>query len=94
MNSEFSRIPLARRVQEIVLGIEFSYRAEQINYLLKPLVLVLKLVDRDTKPTMGYLYDAMEQAKLAIEQKSREKYGTYYRKLWKIIDLRWDNQLQ
>ncbi|RWR80105.1 WEB family-like protein [Cinnamomum micranthum f. kanehirae] len=30
---------------------------------------------------------------LRPEQRSREKYGTYYRKLWKIIDNQWDNQL-
>ena len=55
--------------------------------------MVLKLVDADTKPTMGFVYDAMDKAKLAIEQRSIVKYGTYYKKLWKIIDNRWDNQM-
>ncbi|RWR88754.1 Glutathione S-transferase 1 [Cinnamomum micranthum f. kanehirae] len=68
-------------------------RAERITDLLEPLVLVLKLVDADTKPTMGFVYDAMDRAKLAIEQRSKGKYGTYYKKLWKIIDNRWDNQM-
>ena len=35
----------------------------------------------------------MNRAKLAIKQRYREKYGTYYMMLWKIIDQRWDNQL-
>ena len=42
---------------------------------------------------MGFVYDAMDRAKLAIEQRSRGKYGTYYKKIWKIIDNRWDNQM-
>ncbi|RWR90996.1 putative methyltransferase [Cinnamomum micranthum f. kanehirae] len=53
----------------------------------------MKLVDADMKPTMGYVYDAMDRAKFVIEQSSRDKYGTYYRKVWRIIDHRWDNQL-
>ena len=93
VNSDFSRQPLARRVQQIVFGEDFWIRAERIIDLLEPLVLVLKLVDADTKPTMGFVYDAMDRAKLAIEQRSRRKYGTYYKKLWKIIDNRWDNQM-
>ncbi|RWR86259.1 hypothetical protein CKAN_01514800 [Cinnamomum micranthum f. kanehirae] len=67
--------------------------AERITYILEPLVRMLILVDADTKPTMGYVYDDMDRAKLVIEQGSRGKYGTYYRKLWKIIDHRWNNQL-
>ncbi|RWR76269.1 hypothetical protein CKAN_00470400 [Cinnamomum micranthum f. kanehirae] len=81
VNSEFSRMPSAHRVQKIVHGTELWYKSERITYLLEHLVLVLKLVDGDTKPTMGYVYDAMDRAKLAIEQRSGEKYGTYYRKL-------------
>ena len=93
VKSKFSRQPLARKVQQIVLGEDFWNRAERITDLLEPLVLVLKLVDADTKPTMGFVYDAMDRAKLAIEQRSRGKYGTYYKKIWKIIDNRWDNQM-
>ena len=72
---------------------DFWNRAERITDLLEPLVLVLKLVDADTKPTMGFVYDAMDRAKLAIEQRSRGKYETYYKKLWKIIVNQWNNQM-
>jgi len=86
VKSDFSHQSLAHREQQIVLGEDFWNRAERITNLLEPLVLVLKLVDADTKLTMGFVYDAMDRAKLAIEQRSRGKYGTYYKKLWKIID--------
>ena len=54
---------------------------------------VLNLVDADTKPRMGYAYDALDQAKLAIEQRCKAKYGAYYKILCKIIKHRWENQL-
>ena len=31
-----------------------------------PLIKVLRLVDGDDKPTMGFLHEAMERSKLAI----------------------------
>ena len=88
VNSDFSRKPLSRCAQEIVLSTKFWYRAKLITNSLEPLVLVLKVVVGVTKPTMGFMYDAIDRAKLAIEQRLREKYGTYYRKVWKIIDHR------
>ncbi|RWR88481.1 hypothetical protein CKAN_01749100 [Cinnamomum micranthum f. kanehirae] len=89
VNAYFSHQPLSRRVHKIALGTDLWYGAKHITYLLEPLVMVLKLVDADSKPTMVYVYDAVDRAKLAIEQISREKYRPYYRKLWKkllIID--------
>ncbi|RWR92086.1 hypothetical protein CKAN_02127900 [Cinnamomum micranthum f. kanehirae] len=56
----------------IVLGEDFWNRPERITDLLEPLVLVLKLVDADTKPTMGIVYDAMDRAKVQ-------------RKLWDLL---------
>ena len=67
VKSNFSRQPLARKVQQIVLGEDFWNRAERITDLLEPLVLVLKLVDADTKPTMGFVYDAMDRAKVPMK---------------------------
>ncbi|RWR87916.1 hypothetical protein CKAN_01688000 [Cinnamomum micranthum f. kanehirae] len=64
VNTDFSRQPLARRVPQIVLGKDFWNRAERIIDLLEHVVLVLKLVDGDSKPTMGFVYDAMDRAKV------------------------------
>ena len=92
MNSYFSRQPSARRIQQIILREDFWNKAERITDLLE-LVLVLKLVDGDTRRTMSFVYEAMDRAKHAIEQRSKAKHETYYNKLWKIIDNRWDNQM-
>ena len=54
-----------------------------------PLIKVLRLVDGDDKPTMGFLHEAMERSKLTIQADCR-----YYKKYWKIIDDRWGRQLK
>ncbi|XP_058181206.1 uncharacterized protein LOC131299638 [Rhododendron vialii] len=55
-------------VQQIVLDAKFW---NAIRYCLKgvlPLVKVLRLVDGDAKPAMGYIYEAMDRAKEQIEK--------------------------
>jgi len=51
-------------------------------------VKVLRLVDGDDKPTMGYIYEAMDRAKLSIRDNCR-----YFQRYWDIIDARWNFQL-
>ena len=64
---------------------------KKVSNLLKvyePLVRVLWLVDGDDKPTMGYIYEAMDRAKQAIMENVR-----YHEEYIKIIDRRWADQL-
>ncbi|WOH11920.1 hypothetical protein DCAR_0831416 [Daucus carota subsp. sativus] len=66
-----------------------------VVYSLKiatPLVKVLRLVDGERKPAMGYIYEAMDRAKEAI-QKSFNFNEKKYVEVFKIIDKRWDVQL-
>jgi hypothetical protein len=49
------------------------------------------MVDGD-KPTMGFIYEAMDQAKEAIKTTYGDKRQKYL-SLWKIIDDRWNEQL-
>ena len=79
-------------VQEIVFDTRFW---QAIRYCLKcvlPLVKVLRLVDGDAKPAMGYIYEAMDRAKEQIE-KNFNKVKRRYDAIWKIIDERWLLQL-
>ncbi|KAI8551034.1 hypothetical protein RHMOL_Rhmol06G0153500 [Rhododendron molle] len=65
------------------------------RYCLKgvlPLVKVLRLVDGDAKPAMGYIYEAMDRAKEQIEKKFN-KVKRRYATIWKIVDERWALQL-
>ncbi|VFQ97712.1 unnamed protein product [Cuscuta campestris] len=57
-----------------------------------PLIEVLRLIDGETKPAMGYIYKAMDRAKEAIAKNfgyQHEKYSRFF----DIIDERWEVQL-
>ena len=61
----------------------------------EPLVKVLRLVDSN-KPTMGYLYEAMDRAKEAIWDNYVAKGSHGFRRqmlLWDLIDTRWTRML-
>ncbi|MQL71227.1 hypothetical protein Taro_003545 [Colocasia esculenta] len=47
------------------------------------------MVDGDDKNDMGYLYEAMDRAKMKLQQSLPRD----YKKCWKIIDHRWHNTL-
>jgi hypothetical protein len=68
---------------------------EELCVVSEPLVKVLRLVDGE-KPTMGYLYEAMDRAKEAIyryyEDKGEEGF-TRRAEIWSVIDERWNNTL-
>ncbi|GJM91421.1 hypothetical protein PR202_ga07787 [Eleusine coracana subsp. coracana] len=82
-----------KEIASIVLGdSEFWDQCQHVVMVTEPLVRVLRLVDGDEKPCMGYLYEAMDKAKENIEKRLRNKpslYGPYIR----VIDARWDKQL-
>lgn len=74
-------------VCENVLDKSFWHRVDEVCKVMEPLVKVLKVVDQDKKPTMPYIYEAMDRAKRSIETIRNHK--TYI----KIIDSRWNRQL-
>jgi hypothetical protein len=41
--------------------------------VIEPLVQVLRMVDGDEKPSMGYLYEAMDKAKESIKKRLRNR---------------------
>ncbi|KAL0012283.1 hypothetical protein SO802_007391 [Lithocarpus litseifolius] len=66
-----------------------------VVYSLKvsgPIVRVLRLVDGEKRPAMGYIYEAMDRAKEAIEKSFNGK-EERYNEIFEIIDRRWDCQL-
>ncbi|XP_027907629.1 uncharacterized protein LOC114166942 [Vigna unguiculata] len=68
---------------------------KSIQYCLKcvtPLVKILRLVDGDSKPAMPYIYEAMDRAKEQIAANFKNE-KSRYKKVWKIIDTRWNLQL-
>ncbi|KAK5772862.1 hypothetical protein PVK06_049161 [Gossypium arboreum] len=54
--------------KKIVLGKDFWKKANDLIKVYEPLEKVLRLVDSDEKPTMGFIYEAIGRAKQAIQQ--------------------------
>ncbi|KAG8487093.1 hypothetical protein CXB51_020676 [Gossypium anomalum] len=61
----------AYEAKKIVLGKDFWKKANDLIKVYEPLVKVLRLVDSDEKPTMGFIYEAVDRAKRAIQQDCR-----------------------
>ncbi|KAL5580609.1 hypothetical protein UlMin_013051 [Ulmus minor] len=91
--SNYSRKAEGEKVMNIILADSEFWAA--IKYCLKsivPLVKVLRLVDGDAKPAMGYIFEAVDRAK---DQIARNYNGIqkHYKLIWDIIDERWALQL-
>lgn len=59
---------------------------------IKPLVMVLRMVDSEQFPPMGFIYESMDRAKEEIA-KNMGNDESKYKAIWDIIDARWDKQL-
>ncbi|CAH9120530.1 unnamed protein product [Cuscuta epithymum] len=60
--------------------------------LAGPLVKVLRTVEGERKPIMGYIYEAMDRVKETIAKTFGEKEDAY-KKTFEMIDERWQCQL-
>ncbi|XP_075673513.1 uncharacterized protein LOC142642941 isoform X3 [Castanea sativa] len=91
-HSKWAKEPTGQSVAQTILMPSFW---STIVYSIKvsgPLVRVLRLVDGEKKPAMGYIYKAMDQAKEAISLSFKER-EDQYREIFEIIDRRWECQL-
>lgn len=82
----------AKRAAEIVLMPSFWNDVISTLKAVRPLVHVLRLVNNEKKPVMGYIYEVMDRAKEAIKDSfkgNEEK----YKDIFAIIDRRWECQL-
>ncbi|KAG6648808.1 uncharacterized protein LOC122316382 [Carya illinoinensis] len=91
--SSYSKSNIGKEIAEIVLeDREFWAQCQFIVTISEPLVRVLRLVDGDEKPAMGYLYNAMEKAKENIKARLKNKVSAFMPFI-RVIDARWDKQL-
>uniref|UniRef100_A0A0R0HS56 BED-type domain-containing protein n=1 Tax=Glycine max TaxID=3847 RepID=A0A0R0HS56_SOYBN len=92
LKSKAAKEPKGKQATDVVLMPSFW---NDVVYALKamgPLVSVLRLVDNEKKPTMGFIYEAMDRAKEAIQRAFNNNEGKY-KDILAIIDKRWDCQL-
>ncbi|KAG6642712.1 hypothetical protein CIPAW_09G159500 [Carya illinoinensis] len=91
--SSHSKSIIGKEIVVIVLeDKEFWAQCQFIVKISEPLVHVLRLVDGDEKPAMGYLYDAMERPKENIKARCNNK-DSIFSPFTRFIDSRWDKQL-
>ncbi|KAI0526896.1 hypothetical protein KFK09_002489 [Dendrobium nobile] len=91
--SSWAKKQEGKHVKKIVMKDDSFWRST--NYALKttrPLVNVLRMVDGERAPAMGFIYEAMNRAKedIAKELGGQE---SAYKEIWDIIDEKWDRQL-
>ncbi|KAK1376692.1 hypothetical protein POM88_032936 [Heracleum sosnowskyi] len=92
ITSKYYKDPNGRRIASYVLMPSFWNNVICSLRVAGPLVHVLRLVDGEKKPLMGYIYEAMDRAKEPIA-KSFKRNVCRYQQFYDIIDKRWDVQL-
>lgn len=93
VDSNFASTVDGITVERIILGDVNFWKA--IKYCLScviPIYKVLRLMDGDVKPAMGYIYEAIDRAKQQIKE-NFHNVETRYKPIWDKIDLRWDMQI-
>ncbi|XP_031476352.1 uncharacterized protein LOC116247983 [Nymphaea colorata] len=84
--SSFAKLKEGKQVERLVATPKFWSKVDYAVRCTSPLVKALRLIDADDKPTMAYIYDAIDRAKLAIRDANG---GRYYKSIWRIIDDKW-----
>ncbi|XP_057779563.1 uncharacterized protein LOC130998147 [Salvia miltiorrhiza] len=82
-----------KEIKKIILSDQRFWRA--VQYALnttRPLVKVLRMVDGEQMPAMGFIYGAMDTTKEEIAKNVGGQLGDY-KEIWDIIDAKWENQL-
>ncbi|PNY02045.1 hypothetical protein L195_g025349 [Trifolium pratense] len=82
-----------KMVSAIVLDSSFWSNCFMIAKIMAPIIKLLKIVDGDERPSMGYVYDGMQRVKNSIENMFRNR-KTAYQPYTDIIMARWDKHLK
>ncbi|XP_075511905.1 uncharacterized protein LOC142547472 [Primulina tabacum] len=90
--SRFAKEAPDKRAAEVILMPSFWNMIVYAVQVGDPVVKVLRLVDGEKKPPMGYIYEAMDRAKEAIVASFDNKEDKY-KDIFAIIDHRWTIQL-
>ncbi|XP_028782171.1 uncharacterized protein LOC114738298 [Neltuma alba] len=93
LDSRYCRDQRAKDVTLIILDNKFWNDCKIIVEVVKPLVRLLRIVDSDDRPSLGYIYEGMYRARKAIKSTFMNK-KTLYKPYTRIIKRRWDTQLR
>ncbi|XP_010244177.1 PREDICTED: uncharacterized protein LOC104588069 [Nelumbo nucifera] len=91
--SSYAKKPKGKAVKAIILrDKQFWASVAYAVKTIKPLIVVLRMANSNAQSAMGFLYNAMDKAKVEIA-KSLNDDELQYRPIWNIIDRRWEPQL-
>ncbi|CAL1382275.1 unnamed protein product [Linum trigynum] len=90
--SDLSSTKDGKDVKAIVLDQQFWADCDFIVMLTAPIVKLLRVVDSDSKPAMGYVYDGMTRVSNAIKTVCGDK-EDMYKPYMDIVNRRWDKHL-
>ncbi|OIT06961.1 hypothetical protein A4A49_18386 [Nicotiana attenuata] len=90
-SNAYGREARGRKSADIILSPSFWNNVVHALKIGGPLVKVLRLVDGERRPPMGYLYEAIDRAKEAIQTSFSDQ--RKYKRVFEIIDKRWDSKL-
>lgn len=91
MQSTLSKQRAGLEVAEIIVEPLFWSMCEQASKVTKPLLSVLQLMECGEKPSIGYIYDAIEKAKKSIIVAFNNKESEYLPYL-EVIDRVWQEE--
>ncbi|XP_028551493.1 uncharacterized protein LOC114579844 [Dendrobium catenatum] len=92
LNSAWGKKSEGKEIRKIILNDKFWATVTYSILSTRPLVQVLRLVDAEKKPAMGFIYNAMDEAKEMIAHNLGGEEASY-REIWDIVDARWEVQL-
>ncbi|GKV24229.1 hypothetical protein SLEP1_g33864 [Rubroshorea leprosula] len=83
----------ANDVVAVVLDKKFWNNCELVVKIVGPLIRLLRIVDGDERPSLGYVYDGMYRARKAIKTILMNR-KSLYKPYTRLIKGRWDRQLR
>ncbi|XP_031274728.1 uncharacterized protein LOC116133189 [Pistacia vera] len=84
VDSRYARSSKGKNVVPIILDNEFWDNMGYVSKIVAPLMRLLRIVDLDERPAIGYVYDGMYRAKKAIKKFFRKR-KTMYKPYTEII---------
>ena len=92
-NHRLAKSAAGKAVSAIILDSKFWNDCLNIARLMAPIIPLLRIVDGDEKPSMGYVYEGMQRAKNAVKEMFRNRMALY-KPYTDIIKARWDKHLK
>ena len=87
--SSYRKMTEGKKVEGIILDMRFWINVTRFIDSVAPLYTVLRKVDSENVPQMGYIYHLINNAKAQIQRNNQTGYQDYC----DIIEQRWDNQM-